>query len=165
MLYRLYTILVYPRNLKVHLRRFIWRGILHVEAPRMGWMGWGGVDCGYRRELHRWLFWTVDLLENKLGQKTAKKGKWTFLWHLLLNIKPFKAQNHLAAMCDSNDISMAQIIFTQGLIRSKFTSTWNLLVSKYRQMSLFYTLGPGGLTIHDHALRMMWKAETENFAK
>ena len=46
-------------------------------------------------------------------------------------------------MCDKNDISMAQIIFTQGLIRSKFTSTWHPLVSKYRQMSLFYTLGPG----------------------
>ena len=54
-------------------------------------------------------------------------------------------------MCDSNDISMAQIIFTQGLIRSKFTSTWHPLVSKYRQMSLFYTLGPG---THDPALRI-----------
>ena len=48
-------------------------------------------------------------------------------------------------MCDSNDISMAQIIFTQGLIRSKFTSIWHPLVSKYRQMSLFYTLGPGSI--------------------
>ena len=74
-----YTILVYPSNLKVHLRRFIWGGILHVEAPRMGWMGCGGVDGGYRRELHPWLFRTVGLFENQLGRKTVKKGKWIFL--------------------------------------------------------------------------------------
>ena len=45
----------------------------------MGWMGWGGVNGGYRRELHGWLFRTVGLFENELGRKTAKKGKWIFL--------------------------------------------------------------------------------------
>ena len=66
-----------------------------------GWVGWDEVGLTEGTEessiadfFELWTYYRIN------WDKKQRKRESELFWHLLLNLKTFKGQNHLAAMCD-----------------------------------------------------------------